>query len=157
METPVRKTVMIVEDQDAVRGIVHKWLSEMFPLIDIIPTKTAEEALARVWCHSVKVDIVIMDIGLPGMQGIDAVRQIKQISPATQAVMLTCKKGDEYYAQSMAAGAAFYVVKEKAGIDLRKVMKKLLGQEVQNKPGPLSEVAAAGPDPAVQTALGVLS
>lgn len=132
-ETTGRKTVMIVEDIDGVRDVVYQWLQQAFPSVDVIAVKTAEDALARVWCHNLKLDVVLMDIGLPGMQGIEATRQIKKMSPATQVVMLTCKHGEENVRRSMEAGAMAYVLKDRAAMDLRKIMKRLLLPEAHQK------------------------
>lgn len=63
-------------------------------------------------------DVVIMDIGMPEMNGIEATRQIRRLYPATRVVVLSVYSSTEHICQALAAGAGGYVLKEAAGNEL---------------------------------------
>ena len=62
--------------------------------------------------HERKPDVVIMDISMPKVNGIEAVRQIRRISPATKVLVLTIHESEEYVHQMVVAGARGYVLKD---------------------------------------------
>ena len=86
-------TLAIVEDLDEVRDGLKNFisLSQDFKVVDTF--KTAEEAAYDL--PKLKPDIVIMDINLPGMNGIECIRQVKDKTPGTQFMMYTVNENDE--------------------------------------------------------------
>jgi RNA polymerase sigma factor (sigma-70 family) len=70
---------------------------------------SAEDALAGL--PKVKPDVVLMDINLPGMNGVECVRQLKVLLPATQVMMLTVYEDTENIFNALAAGASGYMLK----------------------------------------------
>src|SRR5260370_20982151 len=66
----------------------------------------------------VRPDIVLMDITMPDMNGIEATRQIKKILPDVKVLVLTMHENDEYVFQALRAGASGYILKEAADTDL---------------------------------------
>ena len=79
--------ILIVEDHQGVRQSLREWLELSFPGYRLLEATSGEEAviLAQAMCPC----LVIMDIGLPGMSGIEAAQGIKAAVPATRVVMLT--------------------------------------------------------------------
>lgn len=71
-------------------------------------------ALAR----DLKPDIAIVDIAMPGLNGIDAARQIREVSPNTKVVILSMHATAEYIFRAFEAGAMGYVLKESAGFEV---------------------------------------
>jgi len=71
---------------------------------------SGEEALERL--PKAQVDVALMDIGLPGMSGIECIRALKVEIPQTQIMMLTVFEDDERIFQSLAAGATGYLIKK---------------------------------------------
>ncbi len=63
-------------------------------------------------------DVILMDITMPDMNGIEATRQIKKLLPETKVLMLTMHEHDEYVFQALRAGASGYMLKEAADTDL---------------------------------------
>lgn len=70
---------------------------------------TAEEAIAKIPAQN--PDVVLMDIGLPGMSGIDCVAQLKKLNPAPQIIMVTVYEDSDRIFRALKAGANGYLVK----------------------------------------------
>jgi len=119
-------TIMIVEDHEAVRTSLRDWLSAIFPDCVFVEAKSGEEAVDLALARP--PDVVLMDIGLPGMNGIRATRHIKAAAPQAQVVMLTIHEAPEYQADAAAAGASAYIVKRRMHTELIPVLARLLSQ-----------------------------
>ncbi|HEV8273384.1 MAG TPA: response regulator transcription factor [Chitinophagaceae bacterium] len=116
-------TLAIVEDLDEVRDGLKNFisLSQDFKVLDTF--KTAEEAAYDL--PKLKPDIVIMDINLPGMNGIECIRQIKDKIPATQFMMFTVYENDEKVFEALKAGASGYLLKNTGLVQLIESLKEL--------------------------------
>jgi DNA-binding NarL/FixJ family response regulator len=101
--------VAIVEDQDEVRRGLGYVVASAEGFVVAGEFADAESALARL--DQCAPDVVLMDIGLPGMNGIDAVRLIRQRRPATSVMMLTVYEDESRIFDSLRAGATGYVLK----------------------------------------------
>ena len=77
---------------------------------------TGKEAVAL--ARSLRPDVVVMDIGMPGMNGLDATRLIQADNPGSRVLILTMHDTDEYFFSALDAGASGYVLKEAASNDL---------------------------------------
>jgi len=117
-------TILIVEDHDAVRRSLRGWLEVEFPQCRVIEAASGEQAIALIRSESPR--LVLMDISLPGMSGIEATRQIKATLPSAQVVMLTIHEGDTYRADATAAGASAYVPKRTMQTELIPTLAALL-------------------------------
>jgi DNA-binding NarL/FixJ family response regulator len=108
--------VSIVEDNARVRGGLEKLLavSPGFQCLSVHPS--AESAIAALPAE--KPDVVLMDINLPGMSGVDCVRQLKPVLPQTQVVMLTVYENTELIFKALSAGASGYMLKQTPPQDL---------------------------------------
>ena len=116
-------TLAIVEDLDEVRDGLKNFisLSSDFKILDIF--KTAEEALVDI--PRLQPDIVIMDINLPGMNGIECIKQVKDKSPGTQFMMFTVYENDEKVFEALKAGASGYLLKNTGLVQLIESLKEL--------------------------------
>ena len=116
-------TVAIVEDLDEVRDGLKNFisLSSDFKILDTF--KTAEEALYDI--PKLQPDVVIMDINLPGMNGIECIRQLKEKSPRTQFMMFTVYENDEKVFEALKAGASGYLLKNTGLVQLIESLKEL--------------------------------
>jgi DNA-binding NarL/FixJ family response regulator len=116
-------TLAIVEDLDEVRDGLKNFisLSHDFKVLDTY--KTAEEAVHDL--PKLKPDIVIMDINLPGMNGIECIRQIKGKTPGTQFMMFTVYENDEKVFEALKAGASGYLLKNTGLVQLIESLKEL--------------------------------
>ena len=116
-------TLAIVEDLDEVRDGLKNFisLSQDFKVVDTF--KTAEEAAYDL--PKLKPDIVIMDINLPGMNGIECIRQVKDKTPGTQFMMFTVYENDEKVFEALKAGASGYLLKNTGLVQLIESLKEL--------------------------------
>ena len=102
-------TVSIVEDNDKLRGTLARVLNRADGFRCVSQYGSAEDALKDL--PNVKPEVVLMDINLPGMNGVECVRQLKTLLPETQVMMLTVYEDTENIFNALAAGANGYMLK----------------------------------------------
>jgi DNA-binding NarL/FixJ family response regulator len=105
--------VCVVEDDPVVREQLVHQLNRAHGFTCVSSHRTAEAALEEIPKHH--PDVVLMDINLPRMSGIDCVRQLKGQLPATQYVMLTVYEDADVIFKSLLAGAVGYLLKGRTG------------------------------------------
>ena len=109
-------TVILVDDHALVRSGL-RMLLEAQPDIEIVSeAETGADALQKV--QSLQPDVVLMDIELPDMNGIEVTRLIKRTVPNTAVLALTMYEKDQYFFEMLKAGASGYVPKRAAPDDL---------------------------------------
>ena len=109
-------SVSIVEDDASLRSIYAKWMkqTEGFRLV----SQHGNGLEASVALANEKPDVVLMDINLPGLSGVECVRQLKAKMPTTQFVMITVYEDPDRVFNALAAGATGYLLKETSREDL---------------------------------------
>ena len=118
-----KQRIVLVDDHELVR-IGLKSLLERHPQFDVVgEAGSAREALEQV--ESLKPDVVVMDIRLPGTSGIDACEQIVNQYPETKVLMLTSYAEDEMLFSAIRAGASGYVLKQIGSEDLIKAIESV--------------------------------
>ena len=118
------RTILIVEDHDELRETLLEWLKSVFSDCTFLVAGSGEKAIELVEAH--QPAIVLMDIQLPGINGIEAIRRIKKISPQTQALILSIMNVSAYKEEAMAAGACAYINKQHMHAELIPALTKLL-------------------------------
>ncbi len=109
----MRSTVMLVDDHAVVRDGLQLLLDAQ---LDIQVVGSAADGHAAITqAHALTPDVVVMDIALPGLNGIEATRCIRAAHPATQVLILSMHASPDYLYQALRAGASGYVLKEVAG------------------------------------------
>ena len=116
-------TVSIVEDNHQLRGTLARVVSRADGFQCLSHYASAEEALKAL--PEVRPNVVLMDINLPGMNGVECVRQLKQILPNTQIVMLTAYEDTENIFNSLAAGASGYLLKRTSSAELLAALREV--------------------------------
>ena len=116
-------SVAIVEDLDAVRNGLKDFISLSTDFLVVGVFKTGEEALAEL--PKISLDIAIMDINLPGMNGIECIRRVKDKSPGTQFMMFTVYENDEKVFEALKAGASGYLLKNTGLLEIVESVKEL--------------------------------
>jgi DNA-binding NarL/FixJ family response regulator len=117
--------VSIIEDDRRLRESLSILINGGENLHCVSAHATAEEALGKV--PQIKPDVLLMDINLPGMSGIDCVRKLKAQMPKVQILMLTMYEDDEKVFQSLVAGASGYLVKRTSPAELLKAIQEVHG------------------------------
>lgn len=120
--------LMLVDDHAVVRSGLRMLLENQADLEIVGEAGTATEALAAL--SELHPDVVLMDIGLPDISGIEAAREMRRIRPETAIVALTIHEDEEYFFKMLDAGAVGYVPKRAAPEELVSAIRAAAGGEV---------------------------
>src|SRR5215470_19559834 len=116
-------TVSIVEDNDKLRGTLAKVLDRAEGFQCLSQFGNAEDAVKTL--PQEKPNVVLMDINLPGMNGVECVRQLKQLIPETQIVMLTVYEDTDNIFSALQAGANGYLLKRTKSAELLEAIREV--------------------------------
>src|SRR6516164_4743506 len=116
-------TVSIVEDNEQLRGTLARVIAQAEGFRCVSQYGDAESALEGL--PKDKPMVVLMDINLPGMNGVECVRRLKQLAPDVLAVMLTVYEDTENIFNALAAGAAGYLLKRTKSAELLEAIKEV--------------------------------
>jgi DNA-binding NarL/FixJ family response regulator len=116
-------SVSIVEDNDKLRGTLAKVIGRSEGFRFVSDYGSAEDAL--VGLPKVKPDVVLMDINLPGINGVECVRQLKPLLPQTHVMMLTVYEDTENIFNALAAGASGYMLKRTPAKELLEAIREM--------------------------------
>jgi two-component system response regulator NreC len=120
---------LLMVDDHAVVRLGMRMLFESEADITIVgEAETAQEAIKAV--YELNPDVVLMDIGLPDLSGIEATRQIKELSPDTAVVALTIHEDKEYFFKMLDAGVNGYVPKRAAPEELLTAIRAAAAHEM---------------------------
>lgn len=103
-------TVLLVDDHKMVRQGVRAFLQSQADIEVVAEADSGETAVTLAAEHA--PDVVLMDLVMPGMDGVTATRQVKAQSPRTQIIMLTSYHQDEHIFPAIRAGALSYLLKD---------------------------------------------
>jgi NarL family two-component system response regulator LiaR len=131
--------VMLVEDHILVREGTRELLDREKDLEVVAEAGDGEEAVRL--CAEHRPDIVIMDIALPRLNGLEATKQIKTTHPATVVLVLTAYDDDQYIFAFLEAGAAGYVLKDVSANDLIEAIRTVHAGESVLHPAVARRVA----------------
>ena len=109
-------SVLLVEDHAIVRQGIKALLAEEPDIVVVGEAGDGGQALALV--QELRPDIVLMDLSLPGVGGIEATRQVRERFPETRVVVLSMHESEEYVYRALRAGASAYVVKQSTSTEL---------------------------------------
>lgn len=109
-------TLLLADDHDVVRTGLKTLLESQPGLRVVAEARTGEEAIQR--ALETRPALVLMDISMPGMDGLEATRQLRASCPGTQVLALTIHDDKQYFMAMLAAGAAGYLTKQAAAEDL---------------------------------------
>ncbi len=115
--------VSIVEDNPQVRGSLAKLIDGAPGFRCVSRHGSAEDALVEI--PKVKPEVVLMDINLPGINGVECVRRLKPLLPGAQIIMLTVYQNTEHIFNALAAGATGYMLKQTPPAELLAAIKEV--------------------------------
>src|SRR5580658_3446968 len=115
--------VSIVEDNDQLRGTLARLINRAEGFACLSQFATAEAALEGL--PKERPQVVLMDINLPGLNGVECVRRLKQMAPGISAVMLTAYEDTENIFNALAAGANGYLLKRAPRAELLEAIREV--------------------------------
>src|SRR5215472_17008335 len=113
--------VSIIEDDAPVREILVDWIKRTPDFHLVSEFGSAERALPKL--PTQKPAIVLMDINLPGLSGIECLSRLKSVIPETQFVMLTVYEDSDHLFNALAVGATGYLLKQTPGEELLQALR----------------------------------
>jgi DNA-binding NarL/FixJ family response regulator len=116
-------TVSIVEDNEQLRATLARVINRTDGFRCPSHYANAEDAVKDL--PQVKPEVVLMDINLPGMNGVECVRHLKQLLPQTQVIMLTVYEDTDNIFNALAAGAAGYLLKRTKSAELLEAIREV--------------------------------
>lgn len=116
--------VVIVDDCALSRAILKRMIASFSNLVVCADFDNAEDCLSYI--SSNNVDLVLMDIGLPYMNGVDASKKIKQLNPYIRIIMLSSNTQDSEILSVLSANANAYVLKDTSQVKLLQVISVVL-------------------------------
>jgi two-component system, NarL family, response regulator LiaR len=119
--------ILIADDHALVREGLRTMLSGEDGIEVIAETNDGRQALNT--CRDLKPDLVLMDVRMPVMDGLEATRRIKQEMPKTSVMMVTMHENPDYLFEAVKAGAAGYVLKDASGERLLSAVRRTLEGE----------------------------
>ena len=120
--------LLLVDDHAVVRSGLRMLLENEADVEIVGEAGTAREALDSL--ERLRPDVILMDIGLPDLSGIEAARQVKAMRPGTAVVALTIHEDEEYFFKMLDAGASGYVPKRAAPEELLTAIRAAANGEV---------------------------
>jgi two-component system response regulator NreC len=125
---PDKIRVLLADDHAVLRGGLRALLS-LEPDMDVVgEVSTGEEAVERV--RALRPHVVVMDLAMPGMGGMEATRQVMALNLGTRVLILTSHAEEEYLLPVLEAGASGYVQKTSADRDLILAVRTVARDEV---------------------------
>ena len=137
--TPVR--VLLADDHALVRAGIRALLEGLEGVVVVAEAGNGGEVLELARKH--RPDIVLLDISMPGIGGLEASAQLKQELPEVRVVMLSMHANEEYVLQSLRAGAAGYMLKDSATAELELALQAVMRGESYFSP-PISKQMVEG-------------
>src|SRR6266849_9280063 len=133
-ETP---NILLVDDEPG----MLRYIRTLLEVDDykVATASTGEEALERVQ-KGLQPDLVLLDLLMPGIDGLQTLEQLRQIRPGTKVVMLSCVSDTRKVVQAIRLGAHDYLTKPFQKAELDKVIDQCLGKNQQNLPGEVEEL-----------------
>jgi two-component system response regulator DegU len=122
------KKLLIADDHRLVRAGLRAQLEGEPDLVVVGEAENGQEALEL--CRSHAPDLILMDVRMPVMDGLEATRAIKQELPKVSILIVTTHESQEYLLEAIRAGAAGYVLKEATKQELLEAVREVLGGEL---------------------------
>jgi two-component system response regulator NreC len=125
-------SILLVDDHEVVRTGLKTFLETLGRFQVVAEAASGMEAIQRTL--ETNPAIILMDISMPGMDGLEATRQLKKMCPASQVLALTVHDDKHYFMEMLAAGASGYLTKQAAADELVAALDAIAGGNVYLQP-----------------------
>src|SRR5688572_5703834 len=132
--------ILIVDDHALIRAAVKSLLKGIADIQVIAEASNGEEALQL--ARKITPDVVLLDISMPGMSGVELTRRLLQLHPTSKLIALTAHEDDFYSSQLMKAGAAGYLTKDVGTEELVKAIHAVHSKQRYITPHVAEQLAA---------------
>lgn len=137
-DQPIR--VLLVDDQALFREALRTLISTWSDIVVVGEASDGQEAIAT--AQASQPDVVLMDMRMPRMDGVAAIRQLHEIMPACRAIVLTTFDDDEYVFDGLRAGAVGYLLKDVSSEKLEEAIRAAARGETFLQPSVAAKVVA---------------
>jgi DNA-binding NarL/FixJ family response regulator len=120
--------ILVVDDFEQIRQFVCAALGKRQDLQVVGEASDGLEAIQR--AVELKPDLILMDIGLPSLNGIEAARQIRELVPKSKIIFVSQESSADMVQEAMDLGASGYIVKAKAGSELLEAIEDVFLQRI---------------------------
>ena len=126
-------TVLIVDDHDLFRAGLRSRLENESDIQPVGEAGTAEQAVVK--ARALQPDIVLLDLMMPRKSGVEAIPEIKQVSPTTRVLVISSQAAPSAVRQALAAGASGYLPKRASDGELITAIRRVAAGEGYVEPG----------------------
>ncbi len=116
--------ILVADDHSIVRSGIIKSFSEDFHAIEFAEASNASEVMQLI--HDYKWDLVTLDINMPGRNGMDVLKDIKEMHPEIPVIIFSMYPEDQFAVRAIKAGASAYLTKDISAIKLSEAVKTIL-------------------------------
>jgi DNA-binding NarL/FixJ family response regulator len=116
--------VLIADDHAVVRQGLRQILSDIPELSEVGEVQNGEDALSKL--RAEPWDVLVLDMSMPGRGGLDVLKDVRRVRPATQVLVLSMHPEDQFAVRLLKAGAAGYLTKESAPDELVAAVRKVM-------------------------------
>lgn len=145
--SPARIRVLCVDDHRLVREGIALIINRQPDMEAVGAATTGGEAVAQF--EALRPDVTLMDLQLPVMSGLDAIKAIRQRDPEARIVVLTMYEGDEDIHRALTAGASTYLLKDTLSDDLLSVVREVHAGRRPLRPEVLARLEERASHPAL--------
>ena len=147
--------ILLVDDHELVRTGISRIIDDVKGMKVIGQAESGEDAVK--WCRSNTPDVILMDMNMPGIGGLDAMHRILRINEEIKIIMLTIHTENPFPAKVMQAGAAGYLSKAAAPDEVLTAIRSVHSGQRYLGSGIAQQMALSQLSPATENPFGVLS
>jgi len=138
-----RISVLLVDDQAVIREGIRILLQHEQGIVVVGEAKDGLEGVSKT--RSLDPDVVLMDIAMPNMNGIDATRRIREVAPRSRVLILSAHSDDDYIKAVIAMGAVGFVLKSSSFANLARAIRRTGKGRIVVGPGVRKRLLAMKP------------
>ena len=118
------RRVLLVDDHPVIRQGIRRILTNAFTDLDVAEAETGEQAVAL--CETGVWDLVVLDLSLPGLSGLEVIRDVRHVQPQAPIIVVSVHPHHQFKRRAMSVGAAAYLEKSAAPEEMVKAVTEVL-------------------------------